>query len=135
MKIKKAIIGTLCAIGLVCVGGSVTIPFMSGMADKDISLPESVYIGEVVEVPEKKISKDGVEKVASTQITDPDGNKYTVGGSFTASTSGLYTLEYYAYFDGVRVSLPNEKVTATRKAADLFETNELAELSEGTFAY
>ena len=67
MRIKKAIIGTLCALGLVCACGSVTIPFMSGVADKDIPLPESVYIGEIVEVPEKKITKDGVEKVQQLQ--------------------------------------------------------------------
>lgn len=135
MKIKKAIIATLSTIGLICVCGGVALPLMPDAEAISISLPESVYIGDVVEIPEKKITKDGVEKVASAQLTDPDGNKYTVGGSFTASTSGLYTLEYYAYFDGVKEVLPKEEITAVRKAADLFETNGLAELSEGSFAY
>lgn len=134
MRIKKKLLSVLCTLGLACVSGGIAFTIASTAESTD-SLPERVYVGDVVDIPEKKVTSGGVEKEAFVQLTDPDGNKYTVGDSFTASTSGQYTLEYYAYFDGVKVSLPKENVTAVRQAADLFETNGLAEVSEGAFAY
>ena len=123
-------LATVTCGGLACVFG-----MMPGESARgDAVIPETAYLGQTVNLPDKTLAYNGQDIKASVLITAPDGGKYT-GSVLSIDQIGNYTVEYYAIVDGTRRVLETETITVVRRASDMFETNEFATAENGTFAH
>ena len=116
--------------GLACVCGLLS----NARANGDAVLPETAYLGQTISIPDKTVTVDGVEKNASILVIAPDGGQYT-GNVFSTEQIGKYTIEYYVVSGNSRRVVQTDTVMVTRRASDMFETNELATAENGTFAH
>lgn len=130
---KKKLFGiiSLGIVGVLCGG----VAYASSVrAEETVVFPEQAYLGETIDIPEKTVEIEGQTVETSILVTAPDGGQYT-GNTLYTNQIGLYTLEYYAYVNGKRISLETETLTVVRKAADLFETNAYATVENASFRY
>ena len=122
-------LATVTCGGLACVCG-----MMPGKANGDAVIPETAYLGQTINLPDKMMSYGGQDIKTSILITAPDGGKYS-GSVLSIDQVGNYTVEYYAIVDGSRRVLETETITVVRRASDMFETNEFATAENGVFAH
>ena len=133
--IKKKLFGGL-ALGIASVvsGGVALACGLWASAQDEIVLPETAYLGTTIEIPEKTFTYSGQEWKASVMVTAPDGGEFT-GNVFSAEQIGKYSIEYYAIANGQRVSFESDSVMITRRASDMFETNDTASVENGAFIH
>ena len=67
--------------------------------EAELSLPASSTIGEVVTLPSKTFSYNGINKEASILIKTPSGGCFT-GKSLKIEEVGKYEIIYHSDFDG-----------------------------------
>lgn len=130
---KKKLFGIILLgiVGMLCGG----VAYASSVrAEETVVLPEQAYLGETIALPEKTVEIEGQTVEASILVTAPDGGQFT-GNTLYTNQIGLYTLEYYAYLNGKRISVETDTLTVVRKAADLFETNAYATVENASFRY
>ena len=123
-------LATVTCGGLACVCGMMPRKSASG----DEVIPETAYLGQMINLPDKMLSYNGQDIKTSVLITAPDGGKYT-GSVLSIDQIGNYTVEYYAIVDGSRRVLETDTITVIRRASDMFETNEFATAENGEFAH
>ena len=90
---------------------------VKAMADANMSLPEKVYIGEVVEIPRKTLTHNGETKTAEIYIRKPQGGLFK-GNAITIDQFGVYTVEYRANIAGENI-LETDTFTAMRTPKDM----------------
>lgn len=135
MKKKRLFSGiALGLFGALCGGLACAYAISANAANDVPELPDTAYLGTSIEIPEKIEKIDGNEIKASVLITSPNGGQFT-GNVLLAEEIGSYTIEYYAYVNGERISLSTENITIVRKASDLFETNAYATVENATFIH
>ena len=83
-------LATVTCGGLACVCG-----MMPGKANGDAVIPETAYLGQTINLPDKMMSYGGQDIKTSILITAPDGGKYS-GSVLSIDQVGNYTVEYYA---------------------------------------
>ena len=116
--------------GLACVCGILA----KANASSEAVIPETAYLGQTIQLPERTLDYNGQDIKSSVLITAPDGGKYT-GSVLPVDQIGNYTIEYYAIVDGARRVLETATITVIRRASDMFETNEFATAENGVFAH
>lgn len=111
-----------------------TFTIITATADvnREISLPEKVNVGEVVEIPVKTLNYNSESKQAEIYITKPRGGVYS-GKQITADQAGKYIVEYVADFNGHKVT-ETESFLCYNTPKDLFITNQYATATNGTYS-
>ncbi|MBQ8725716.1 MAG: hypothetical protein IJY84_01265 [Clostridia bacterium] len=97
-------------------------------------LPDNAYVGDTIKIPEEQIDFEGEKVPASVVITSPSGGKFQ-GNALVVEEVGLYTVDYFATYNGATKSLPQKRIKAIRKPHDLFLLNEQATATDGAFIY
>ena len=94
-KKTKIIALTLAAAMLV----SATVLCLFAFAANDSTLPEKVFVGDSVTIPDKTLSLNGESKAATVTVTMPDGSLFG-GNKIVASLAGKYNVTYSATIGG-----------------------------------
>ena len=102
---------------------------VKAVAETDTQLPSKVYIGEVIEIPQKTITYNGQSEKAEIYIRKPQGGLFK-GKAITIDQFGVYTIEYRATIAGEEI-VETETFTCARTPKDMFVTTKYATASNG----
>ena len=119
-KKTKIIALTLAAAMLV----SATVLCLVAFAANDSTLPEKVFVGDSVTIPDKTLSLNGESKAATVTVTTPDGGLFG-GNRIVASLAGKYNVTYSATIGGQFVT-EQASFVALRRPKDMFVANKYA---------
>ena len=126
-KKTKIIALTLAAAMLV----SATVLCLFAFAANDSTLPEKVFVGDSVTIPDKTLSPNGESKAATVTVTMPDGGLFG-GNRIVASRAGKYNVTYSATIGGQFVA-EQASFVALRRPKDMFVANKYATAETGNF--
>ena len=133
-KKTKIIALTLAAAMLV----SATVLCLFAFAANDSTLPEKVFVGDSVTIPDKTLSLNGESKAATVTVTMPDGGLFG-GNRIVASLAGKYNVTYSATIGGqfvteqasfVRCAVP--KICLSQTSTQLRKQETLRQASSAT---
>lgn len=101
--------------------------------EAELSLPASSTIGEVVTLPSKTFSYNGINKEASILIKTPSGGCFT-GKSLKIEEVGKYEIIYHSDFDG-HEEKESYFIVVDRRNTDLFSSNQYASANSLPYLY
>ena len=110
---------------------SATVLCMFAFAENQATLPEKVFVGDSVTIPDKTLSLNGESKAATVTVTMPDGGLFG-GNKIVASQAGKYLVTYSATISGKTVTEQTSFV-ALRRPENMFVANKYATAETGNF--
>lgn len=127
----KKRITVIAVSALTAVLVSVLALCMFAFGGNGTTLPEKVFVGDVVTIPQRTLSHGTETKEASVLITSPGGGTYT-GDRVVAREPGQYRITYRADFDGY-TETETVSFLAVRRPKDMFAANAYATAGSGRF--
>lgn len=110
---------------------SATVLCMFAFAENQATLPEKVFVGDSVTIPDKTLTNGGESKAATVTVTMPDGGLFG-GNKIVASQAGKYLVTYSATISGKTVTEQTSFV-ALRHPENMFVANKYATAETGKF--